>query len=102
MDVGESFVSKYRNHGSSQSESSYKQRLFVRILVIATCLFGVAAARAAVFSADAVKAAFLFRFASYVTWPPDATATGSFVIGVVNDDAVAVQLDHLLTGMNVR
>ena len=70
--------------------------------MIAACLFGVVTARAAVFSADAVKAAFLFRFASYVTWPPDAPVTGPFVIGVMNDDAVAEHLNRLLPGMNVR
>ena len=74
---------------------------FARILLLAACLFGVVPARAQVFSADAVKAAFLFRFASYVQWPADAPA-GTFVIGVAESDAVADQLDRLLPGMNVR
>ena len=57
---------------------------------------------AAVFSADAVKAAFLFRFASFVQWPADVPATGPFVIGVAEGEPVAAQLDLLLHGMSVR
>jgi hypothetical protein len=58
--------------------------------------------RAQVFSADAVKAAFLFRFASYVQWPADAPATGPFVIAAADGDQIADQLDVLLPGMNVH
>jgi hypothetical protein len=57
---------------------------------------------AAVFSADAAKAAFLFRFASYVQWPTDAPGGGPFTIAVVDGEQVAVQLDTLLPGMRVR
>jgi hypothetical protein len=57
---------------------------------------------AAVFSVDAVKAAFLFRFASYVQWPADLPPEGPFLIGVVEGDPVADQLEHLLPGMSVR
>jgi hypothetical protein len=78
------------------------RRLFVVLLASVSCLLGVAQGRGAVFSADAVKAAFLFRFASYVIWPADAPATGPFVIGVVESEPVAAQLDRLLEGMNVR
>ena len=57
---------------------------------------------AAQFSIDAVKAAYLFRFASYVEWPEAARADPVFVIGVVGAEDVAVHLDHLLNGMSVR
>lgn len=63
---------------------------------------GAVPAQAQVFSADAVKAAFLFRFASYVQWPDDAPATGPFVIGVADGSEVADQLDLLVPGMAVR
>jgi hypothetical protein len=54
-----------------------------------------------VFSADAVKAAFLYRFASYVEWPEPA-AKGPLVIAVVDSDEVAAQLDALLPRMVIR
>ena len=78
------------------------RRLFVRSGLLAACLLAAAQLHAAAFSADAVKAAFLFRFASYVQWPDDAPATGRFVIGVLGADPVAEQLAQLLPGMNVR
>jgi hypothetical protein len=78
------------------------RRLFVRLCLAAAGLFVAAQLNAAVFSAEAVKAAFLFRFASYVQWPDDAPASGRFVIGVVRGDPVADHLDRLLPGMNVR
>lgn len=78
------------------------RRLFVRACLAAACLFVAAQLNAAVFSPDAVKAAFLFRFASYVQWPDDASGSGRFVIAVVDGDPVAAQLDRLLPGMNVR
>jgi len=62
----------------------------------------VSSADAAVFSPDAVKAAFLFRFASFVQWPADVPATGPFIIAVADGDPVADQLERLLPGMNVR
>jgi len=57
--------------------------------------------QAAVFSADAVKAAFLYRFASFVEWPEDAPG-GPFVIAVAGADEVARQLDDLLPRVNVN
>ena len=64
--------------------------LFVLVMAL-----GAGPLRAAVFSVDAVKAAFIYRFASYVEWPADATS-GSFVIAVVGADEVARQLEELL------
>lgn len=57
---------------------------------------------AAPFSSDAVKAAYLFRFASYVEWPDSVKVEGPFVIGVIGAEDVAVHLEHLLTGMTVQ
>jgi len=71
-------------------------------LVLLGCLFVFAPAPAAVFSAEAVKAAFLFRFASFVQWPSDVPTEGPFIIGVVGGDPVADQLERLLPGMSVR
>jgi len=66
------------------------------VLLPAVCL-----PQAAVFSADAVKAAFLYRFASYVEWPADAPSD-PLVIGVVGADEIADQLDQLLPRMTVH
>jgi hypothetical protein len=58
--------------------------------------------RAAPFTADAVKAAYLFRFASYVEWPESSKDDEVFIIGVIGAEDVAVHLERLLTGMSVR
>lgn len=72
--------------------------------LLSLVILGVAASQvfAAQFSSDAVKAAYLFRFASYVEWPSAARGDGPFIIGVVGADDVAVHLERLLTGMSVR
>jgi len=62
----------------------------------------VSVASAQVFSATAVKAAFLHRFASYVEWPADAMGGGPFIIAVAGADEVATQLDVLLPGLAVQ
>jgi hypothetical protein len=60
------------------------------------------AAHGQVFSADAVKAAFLHRFASYIEWPPEAMGEGPFVIAVAGGEEVARHLDSLLPGIAVH
>ncbi|MEJ0084235.1 MAG: YfiR family protein [Pseudomonadota bacterium] len=49
-----------------------------------------------------MKAAFLYRFASYIDWPEDAPAVGPFVIAVYGAEDVAKQLDELLPKMTVH
>ncbi len=77
-----------------------KARSGVLLASLACALFA-SLAHAAVFSVDAVKAAFLYRFASYVEWPEDASP-GPFVIAVAGDEEVARQLDALVPGMSVH
>ena len=57
--------------------------------------------RAETFSVEAVKAAFLYRFASYVEWPADSPAS-PFVIAVAGDEDVARQLEALAPRMLVN
>ena len=64
-------------------------------LCVILALLCVPRSQAQVFSADAVKAAFLYRFASYVEWPAEAHGS-PFVIAVVDAENVASQLDLLL------
>jgi hypothetical protein len=73
----------------------------VSLLTIAA-LLAASQAHAALFSADAVKAAFLYRFASYIDWPQDAPVEGPFVIAVYGAESVAQQLDELLPKMAVN
>ena len=78
----------------------------VRPYFIAAMAFAAAmvapVASAQVFSATAVKAAFLHRFASYVEWPPEAMGEGPFVIAIAGADDVAANLDMLLPGLEVQ
>ena len=50
-----------------------------------------------------VKAAFLYKFAAYVDWPPGsfATADAPFMIGVMESQAVASELAKLVPGRSV-
>jgi hypothetical protein len=74
--------------------------LIGHLLVLVACALGAAQSQAAAFSEDSVKAAFLYRFASYVEWPADAPA-GPFVIAVAGDDAIVRQLQTLLPRIEV-
>lgn len=75
------------------------RRAWVSLLVCALCATQVFSAQ---FSTEAVKAAYLFRFASYVEWPESMKGEGPFVIGVIGAEDVAVHLEHLLNGMSVQ
>jgi hypothetical protein len=65
-----------------------------------------AAVRAPLFAADysdeAVKAAYLFRFAGYVVWPQRSQAKGDFVIAVLDAPGVARQLTTLARGHSIN
>lgn len=52
---------------------------------------------------SAVKAAFLYKFGSFVEWPPGAFAApgAPFVIGVYGDEAVASELGQLARGRRI-
>lgn len=53
---------------------------------------------------SAVKAAFLYKFGSYVDWPAGtfASAGEPLVIGVVGEDAVVEELEQLAAGRTVE
>jgi hypothetical protein len=50
-----------------------------------------------------LKAAFLFNFAQFVAWPPDAAldSTAPFVIGVLGDDPFGPVLEEAVRGEHV-
>ncbi len=59
---------------------------------------GAAAGKTEIYSEASVKAAFVFRFAGYVTWPPESLPPDRFVIAVLGADDVAQNLQSLLAG----
>lgn len=66
-----------------------------------------AAQEAEPYSEDAVKAVFLYRFTSFVEWPPEAPGPPQFEIAVMNADGVADSLrrllpDHPIKGKSAR
>jgi hypothetical protein len=73
------------------------------------CVFaGVVAATAALAQREAseasVKAAFLYKFANYVEWPPNAFASPAapLVIGVMGADEIGTELEKLAPGRSVN
>jgi hypothetical protein len=77
-------------------------RILTRGLLLAViAAMGASLAQAAQFSVDAVKAAYLFRFAQYVEWP-EAPSDAPFVIAVSGAEEVAVHLERLLPSMTVN
>jgi YfiR/HmsC-like len=81
---------------STQGRASLRTRIALLTFLLSTGVFTPAAQ----FSIDAVKAAYLFRFTSYVEWPASLT-DAPFIIGVVGAEDVAVHLERLLTGRSV-
>jgi hypothetical protein len=65
------------------------------------CLAWTSAAPAQAYREDAVKAAFLHRFAAYVQWP-ESGEPGPFIIAVEGADDVAAQLEQLLPGLTIQ
>lgn len=58
-------------------------------------LASATASPAEVYPANAVKAAFLSRFAGYIAWPPGTDTTRQFVIAVWGADDVARELERI-------
>jgi len=49
-----------------------------------------------------VKAAFLYKFATYIRWPATSEATTPFVIGVIGKDPFGAALNDVVRGQNVQ
>ncbi len=74
-------------------------------LVLGQLLAGLALAQdAAVQRESAVKAAYLYRFAGFVEWPPapQRRPDEPLVIGVLGDDVVAADLEQVVAGRTVE
>ena len=65
---------------------------------LAIVLLGRSVARAQDVTEPALKAAFIYNFARFTTWPSDVPQSDSFTICVLNDGAVAEALRHAVSG----
>lgn len=76
------------------------------IVVSAVLLFTNSHSRAqnSAVSASRLKAAFLFNFAKFVEWPPEAFAerNSPFVIGVLDDDSFVDELEQTVVGKKIE
>jgi hypothetical protein len=77
-------------------------RLSALTLALTFVLWRPDALAAPTFSADAVEAAYLYRFAAYVQWPEPSAGDVPFGIGVVDAEGVAEELEKLLPGLTVQ
>ncbi len=75
----------------------------VLLNLVAGSLAAVSAARAAdAYSEDAVKAAYLYRFAGYVDWPDEESANAPFTIAVLGSPSIARELRRLLPSLPIN
>ena len=74
---------------------------FLALAAFACASFAASAQGDVQASANSVRAAFLFKFGSYVEWPPAAATGAAFTLGVVEDDALADTLASLVAGRSV-
>ena len=56
---------------------------------------GSEASAQARYSADEIKAAFLYNFPSFVTWPPEARIGDGLVVGMLNAESVEAELRRI-------
>jgi hypothetical protein len=102
LNVGVFLQNKHNGvHGLTIGRVICARTFFKRASWIILLAASAATSAAAVFSADSVKAAFLYRFAAYIEWPEDAPGE-SFVIGVAGSDGVVDQLESLLPRVSVH
>jgi hypothetical protein len=86
--------------------STKLHRLSVRLLLAGLVLGGanIAAGQTAPVREYQVKAVFLFNFAQFVEWPPEAFPDVSMplIIGVLGDDPFGKVLDETVQGESIR
>jgi hypothetical protein len=64
--------------------------------VLCACLLAGPLYPADLYDEDEVEAAFLYRIAGYVEWPPEALAGQDFTIAVLGSDNIARELERIL------
>ena len=70
--------------------------------VLAALLLALSCAALAQPKEHEVKAAFLFKFLSFVEWPQEAMRDGPLVIGVVGAEDIAAELQQIVPGRSVQ
>jgi len=77
-----------------------RRRVLAGGLALATLLLGIGTVAAEEALEASVKAAYLYKFLSYVDWPARAFASAEApqVIGVIGSDEVLAELQRLVTG----
>jgi hypothetical protein len=96
-----SYKKKPESNELQNTRSGHRHFSPARALLVVLLVLTASLAHAAQFSVEAVKAAYLFRFAQYVEWPP-LPADAPFVIAVSGAEDVAAHLERLLPGMSVN
>jgi hypothetical protein len=81
-----------------------KNSVFIMLTVLSTLSHGISPAQSLTTSEYEIKAAFLFNFAKFVDWPPDAmkNTDGSFVIGILGRDPFGVALEQTIGDKTIR
>jgi hypothetical protein len=74
--------------------------MLLGLMALAAAFRGGLAAEAP--SEDAVRAAYLYRFAGYVAWPDGAAADAPFVIDVMDSPAMARELRRILASHSIN
>ncbi|MGH8195660.1 MAG: YfiR family protein [Woeseiaceae bacterium] len=86
-------------------DNSRTPRAFMRalaVLLMAAWPLTHANAQDAIYSADRVKAAFIYHFSTYVNWPEPVAANGEFTIAVLGADDIATELEQFLPGHTIQ
>jgi YfiR/HmsC-like len=79
-------------------QSAGSVRAAAVLLAILAMAFIFSEARGAEHSEDAVKAAYLYRFAGYIDWPDRGSAETPFIIDVLSAPGIARELRRLVPG----
>lgn len=80
-------------------------RTFALAALTAAALCGLAGgtrAATSTYPEDEIEAAFLYRFAGFVTWPSGALDQPAFTIAVLDDEAVAGDLERMLSERRLK
>lgn len=88
--------------GMDLKRKDLQRCVIARSMVLVSLLFAAVGQTQESHSADAVKAAYLYRFAGYISWPEESVVGHPFVIDVVGDPGVARELRHLLPGHQIN
>jgi hypothetical protein len=73
----------------------------VLLMPLVALLASSGASAQSAYTPETVKAAFLYRFAAYVQWPPEAMAQPQFSIATLCGDQIADQLQTVLAGHSI-